>query len=1315
GRLDVPVPPPLTEELVRVARSLSVPLKSVLLAAHVKVMGLLSGRHDVMTGLLENGRPEIADGERILGLFLNAVCFRLELTGGTWEDLVLSTFAAEREQAPHRRYPLSELQRARGGQPLFDTVFNFTHFHVYRELRRLPGIEVLGADASEQTYYDLTVQANLDHDTSRLRLELDYRRSAFGPGQIEAVAAAWQRVLAAIVAAPGEREDASPLLSAAERHTLLSEWNDSAGAPVPALGLHQLFESQAARTPDAPAAFADGETLTYRDLSARANRLARHLRRLGIGPESLCGVALERSPDLLVAILAVLKAGGAFVPLDPRAPAERLAFMLADSGVQVLLTVESFAAGLPPHGARTVLLDRDHGAWAAQAEHDPGLPAAPGQLAYVIYTSGSTGTPKGVLGHHGGTLNRLLWMWETFPYEPGEVCCQKTFLSFVDSIAEIFGPLLRGVPSVLVPDDVARDPERLLAVLASRGVTRLVLVPSLLRVLLDAPGDLAGRVPRLSHWVASGESLPAELAERFAERMPGRVLLNIYGSSEVAADVTWAPASAAAGFSGVPVGRPIANCRVYVLDARLQPVPPGATGQVAVGGAHVARGYLHHPALTAERFVPDPFGEEPGGRLYLMGDLGRYRVDGHLELLGRIDRQVKVRGVRVEIGEVEAALLRHPGVRQAVVHAWDGAGEPRLTSYVVGEGEPAPGPAELREFLRGRLPEPMTPTAWVTLAALPLTPSGKIDRRALPPPSAPGEEAERSFVAPRTPAEELLAGIWADVLDLPRVGIEDDFASLGGHSLLATQVVSRIRETLKVELPLRRLLESPTVAELASELAAGNREELPPPVAPVPRGGDLPLSFAQQRLCFLDGLTPGNPVYNLPGAVRLSGALDVAALAGSVAEVVRRHEALRTTFDTAAGRSRQVIAPAGPVPLPVLDLSGLPSAAREREAWSLVSEEARRPFDLVRGPLLRALLLRKDGGEHWFLLTLHHVVSDGWSQGIFIEELAGLYAANAAGYPAALPPLPVQYADFAAWQRAWLDGPVLARQVGYWKRQLEGLPVLALPADRPRPEASSHRGAVERLRLGKDLVDGARALARREGSSLFMTLLSAFAILLSYRSGQEDLAIGTDVANRNVRETERMIGFFVNQLVLRVGLAGDPTGREVIARVRQVALGAYAHQDLPFEKLVETLAPARELNRTPLFQVKFVLQNAPRPPLAAAGLTLAPLEIDTGTAKFDLLWNLWESEEGGISGALEYSVDLYERATAKRLFALYERVLADLVARPEAPQSAYREALAAWEREQREAEEEAWVQSSLNRFKSIKPKKIRIDSKERSS
>jgi amino acid adenylation domain-containing protein len=1306
----------LSDGLERLARDLSVPLKSVLLAAHVKVMSLFSGATDVLTGLLWNGRPEIADGERILGAFLNALCFRLRLRGESWEELVRSAFAAERELLPHRRYPLSELLGTRGGTPLFDSLFNFTHFHVYGELTKLPGVEVLDAFASDQTYYDLTAQFNQDHATSQIRLWLDHRTGGFGPGQIEAIGGTYLRVLSSMVAEPRQREDASPLLAPAERHQLLVEWNHR-GAPEPwEGGLHELFERQAARTPDATALIQDGRTWSYREVDARSNRLARHLRANGfggIGVESRAAVCLERSLDLVVAILAVLKAGGAYVPIDPREAPERLAYMLDDSEARVLLTWERLSDRISgswlADPARTVFLDRAEGALTAFPDAGLGIPATADRLAFVIYTSGSTGRPKGVLGLHGPALHRFRWMWRQMPFAAGEVCCQKSFLSSVDSVWEVFSPMLQGVPSVLLSDAVVRDHERLLEALAGERVTRLPLVPSLLRLLLDLYPDLAERLPDLKYWICSGEALPSDLARRFAERMPGRVLRNLYGATE-AASSAWYDVRLGAGTTGVPLGRPLGR-QVYVLDSRLQPVPPGVPGQLAVGGPVLARGYLHHPDLTAQKFIPDPFGETPGGRLYLTGDLGRHRPDGILEILGRVDHQVQVRGFRVELGEIEAVLATHPGIRQVVVKGWDEAGETRLAAYVVAEGSPAPTSipitaAELRDFLRPRLPEHMIPAAFVTMDALPLIAIGKVDRKALPPPAAE-EGPGRDAAAPRTPTEEVVAGIWADVLGLERVGIHDDFYDLGGHSLLATQVVSRVRRALEVELPLLRLFETPTVAGLAEGIDAGRRGETLPRIVPVPRDGDLPLSFAQQRLCFLDGLTPGNPVYNLPGAVRLSGPLDVEALGRSLGEIARRHEALRTRFVTAAGVSRQVIDPELALPLAVVDLRSLPAAARQAEALRLVHLEARHPFDLARGPLLRARLLRRTEEESWFLLTLHHAVSDGWGHGVLVDELVRIYEAFAAGRPSPLPPLPVQYADFAAWQRQWLRGAALERQVDYWKQQLAGLPVLALPTDRPRPAESSHRGGVERIRMPRRLVDAARALCRREGASLFMTLLAAFEIVLHHASGQEELVVGTDLANRNLAETEGLIGFFVNQLVLRTDLSGDPTGRELLARVRRVALDAYAHQDLPFDRLVEILKPPRELNRTPLFQVKFVLQNAPRPPLRVSGLELERLELDTGTAKFDLLLNVWETEDG-LTGALEHSTDLFDTATAARLLALWELALSGLAERPDSRLSELRQTLAAAEQERRRAQEEAWTRSSLSRFKSIRPRAVAV-------
>jgi len=687
----------------------------------------------------------------------------------------------------------------------------------------------------------------------------------------------------------------------------------------------------------------------------------------------------------------------------------------------------------------------------------------------------------------------------------------------------------------------------------------------------------------------------------------------------------------------------------------------------------VARGYLNRPELTAERFIPDPFTSPsvPGARLYKTGDLARYLPDGNIEFLGRVDHQVKVRGFRIELGEIEAALGQHPALQAAIVLAWeDGAGTKRLVAYVVPEKDTAPGVSELRSFLQEKLPDYMVPSAFVTLDALPLTPTGKVDRRALPAPDGARPEVENVYVAPRTPEEEIVAGIWAQILGLERVGIHDNFFELGGHSLLATRLVSRLRDDLQVEVPLRTLFETPTVAGLAESIRRkmwAAQDLSIPPIQPVPRDRDLPLSFAQQRLWFLDQLEPGSPFYNIPTAVRLTGPLDVAALERTLNEIVRRHEALRTTFETVDGRARQVIAPELTVPLPVTDLTDLPETEREAEALQLATQEAQRPFDLARGPLLRARLLRLGREDHVALLTMHHIVSDGWSMGILIQEIAALYEAFSSGRPSPLQELPIQYADFAHWQREWLQGEILEAQLSYWKQQLDGSPpLLELPTDRPRPAVQSFRGRTQAFALPKDLSKAIKDLGHQEGATLFMTLLAAFQSLLYRYTGQETINVGTPIANRTQSEIEGLIGFFVNTLVMRADLSGDPSFRELLKRVREMALGAYAHQDLPFEMLVDALQPERNLSHSPLFQVMFVLQEAPMGAQALSNLTLRGVEAETGVAKFDLTLSMAEDGDG-LGGVFEYNVDLFDAATIERMIAHFQRLLEGIVADPNRP------------------------------------------------
>ena len=763
--------------------------------------------------------------------------------------------------------------------------------------------------------------------------------------------------------------------------------------------------------------------------------------------------------------------------------------------------------------------------------------------------------------------------------------------------------------------------------------------------------------------------------------------------------------------AAVPVGRPISETRVFLLDGGLRPVPVGVVAELYIGGEGVARGYLNRPDWTAERFVPDPSGREPGGRLYRTGDRARYRPTGEIEFLGRIDRQVKVRGFRIEPGEIEAVLRSHAGISEAVVVVReDVPGDRRLVAYVVPRrpGE-VPGGAELRALLASRLPEPMLPAAIVVLAELPLTPNGKVDRRALPSPE-PERGLEPAAPCFRTLTEELLAAIWSEVLGVERIGGRDDFFELGGHSLLATQVVSRIRESFRVELPLRALFEAPTVVELADRiervLAAG--EELTaPPIEAVPRDGELPLSFAQQRLWVAWRLDPDSAAYNVPLAIRLRGALLVSDLRESLGAAVRRHEMLRTLFREDESGPVQVILPAAPLDLPVVDLGGLPAAAREAELRRLGDAEAGRPFDLSRGPLTRTTLLLLQPEEHAFLLTMHHIISDGWSLRLLLREVMSSYEASHGGKAPPLPDLPVQYGDFAVWQRRFLTEGHLATHLDYWRRHLAGAPPhLDLPTDRPRPPVQAFRGKVLGEVLPATLSGSLKTLGRRENATLFMVLLAAFDVVLHHWTGQDDLVVGTDIAGRARIETEPLIGFFINQLVLRTDLTGNPSFRVLLRQVREVTLNAHLHQDLPFDRLVEALGVERDPGRSPLFQVQLTLQNLPAFPAQARGLAVEPQSSETRTSKLDLLFALKDGEEG-LALAVEYDSDLFETTTIRRLIRSFESVLQHVAGMPDTSLAELREKLSRSERERRQSEEKELADVSARLFGAVRRRPAR--------
>ncbi len=1246
----------LTRQIAGLSRREGATPFMVVLAAFQTVLGRWAGQEDLAVGSPIAGRTRM-EVEDLIGFFVNTLVLRGDLRGDpTVRDLLVRTRRMVLATHEHQHLPFEKLVeelspvRQLGRTPLFEAMLAFQT--ALPGAPELPGLEVeiVPVDPGVAKF-DLLL--DLTERGGELVGWLEHDADLFEAPTLDRLLGHFEALLSGMVSSSGERVFGLPLLSAAERHQIL-EWNASAVARPAEASIPALFLEQVDRTPEQEAVRFAGESLTYRDLEERSSRLARHLRRLGVGPEVVVGIALDRSLELIIALYATLKAGGAYLPLDLSHPDERLAFLLAEAGAPVVLTLAEHAPRFAGSRAAVVRLDAERSVIEAESTDRPPLEIRGDHLAYVIFTSGSTGAPKGAMNTHAAIANRLLWMQEAYRLDASDRVLQKTPSTFDVSVWEFFWPLIAGATLVIARPEGHRDSSYLLRTIHDEAITVLHFVPSMLQVFLDEPG-VEEAASRLRQVMASGEALPADLASRFAERLPGVRLHNLYGPTEAAVDVTsW---TVEAGEPAVSLGRPIANLEIHILDRSFRPVPVGVAGELCIGGAGLARGYLGRPDLTPERFVPALSGA-PGARLYRTGDLACFRPDGRIEYLGRIDHQVKIRGLRIEPGEIEAAILGHSVVKEAVVVAReDRPGDRRLVAYLVpGQGELRI--EDLRASLRARLPEHMVPSAFMVLEALPLTANGKLDRRALP---APEGRPRAASVPPRTEAEQAIAGAWREALGLEAVGVDESFFDLGGHSLLATRVLSRIREAFRVDLPLRALFEEPTVAGLARRIeAAVQGPHLPSlPIVPIPRVGALPLSFAQQRLWFLDQLEPGAPLYNIPAALRATGPLDVPALTHALGEVGRRHEALRTTFASVEGAPVQVVQPPSAFSLPVVDLSGL--AEPEGPVLGLAAKEALRPFDLAQGPVWRALCLRLGPADHVLLVTMHHIASDGWSMGILVREVLTLYGAHLP-----LPELPVQYADYALWQRDRLQGDLLQNELAYWREQLASLPALELPTDRPRPAIRSHRGSNRPVELGADLTAGLRRLARREGTTLFMILLAAFEALLARHSGQRDLAVGSPIAGREHLEIEGLIGFFVNTLVLRGDLSGDPPFRTLLARARETVLAAHLHQEVPFERLVEELEPDRSPSRTPLFQVMLSLGNAPRDIPETRGLRLWRMdaaEILPPVARFDLSLAL-EEREGGLSGVWEHSAELFDATTIARMAGHLERLLAAVVADP---------------------------------------------------
>ena len=1272
--------PELSQGLNKLSREKGVTLFMTLLTAFNILLNRYTGETDILVGtpIANRTRSEL-DG--LIGFFVNTLVLRTDLAGNpSFSETLKQVRETATDAYDHQDLPFEMLvealqpERNMSYTPLFQVMFGLENEIV--NVIDLEGIKATPQPLEFKTAkFDLSLSIQVKE--AGLIASWEYNTDLFEQSTIERLSGHFINLLTGIIANPEQSIAQLPLLTESERCQLLVDWNQTQIDYKPELCLHQLFEQQVKLNPDAIAVRLENEFLTYQELNNRANQLGHYLQSLGVKADGLVGIFVERSLEMIVGILGILKAGGAYVPLDVNYPKERITYIFEDTQLSILLTQSQLLEQLPAFQGTTICLDQDWSSIAKQSTVNPIVEVDQHNLAYIIYTSGSTGKPKGVMIEHRSIVNYILTAIREYNFTSDDQILQFSSICFDASIEEIFGSLLSGATLVLRTEDMLRSSEDFWQYCQKWQLTVLGIPTAYWHQLVsELTPTVLPILSNIKRIIVGGEAIqPAKVKQWHtitANYSPLPQLFNGYGPTE-ATIVTTIYEFTSPIVNNVPIGRPLSNIQVYILDTFLQPVPVGVAGELHIGGAGLARGYLNRPELTQEKFIPDPFSNYSDSRLYKTGDLARYLPDGNIEYLGRIDNQVKIRGFRIELGEIETVLSQYSAVKTAIVMAReDETEQKRLVAYVVSQAEGISAQqeqsllpvTELRQFLKAKLPEYMVPSAFVILESLPLTSNGKVDRRALP---APDFQSEEQYVAPRNPIEEILAAIWVKVLKVEQVGIHDNFFELGGHSLLATQLISRIRKAFKVEMPLRELFVAPTVAALAQVIKRVSEQEERTELPILPRGKDaeLPLSFAQTRLWFLDQFESDSSFYNIPLALRLEGNLNQDVLIQSLEEICDRHEALRTNFITIDGVATQVIQTQTPWTVTIVDLQPLSSREQEIASQELIPNQAIQPFDLARDPLIRANLVILSETEHILLVCMHHIVSDGWSMGVFLQELTDLYNAYIQNQPSSLKPLPIQYGDYTLWQKQWLQGDILQRQLDYWQKQLADAPaLLSLPTDRPRPAVQSFAGAHLPFTLSWELSQKLTQLTQEQGVTLFMTLLTAFDILLYRYTEQEDILIGTPITNRNRSELEGLIGFFVNTLVLRTDLSGNPSFNELLIRVREMAMDAYTHQDLPFEMLVEVLQPERDLSHAPLFQVDFLLQNEPLSQLELIGLTASPLLTESATAKFDLTLGM-ENTDKGLRGVWEYNTDLFERSTIERLAGNFVTLLEAIVANPQ--------------------------------------------------
>jgi len=1281
-RAPIALPENLTSAVNETSHRFGVTPFMTLLAAFQVLLYRYTGQEDVVVGspIANRRRPEV---EGLIGFFVNTLVLRADLSGSPSFKELLSRVkdtcvAADANQDLPFEKLVQELQpeRDQSRNPLFQVMFVLQN--ATPPFTGIPGLRIEPLEvATTRSPFDLSLFLR-ERDGKYIGY-IEYRTDLFDRDRIERMAGHFQTLLEAIVADPEQPIAMLPIITDAERHQILVEWNNTVADYPKDKCIHQLFEEQAERTPDELALEFEEKQITYRELNRKANQLAHYLVSLGIGPEKLVGISIDRSIEIVVALLGILKAGGAYLPLDPAYPNERLRFMMEDAQVSVLLTHAKLVEDrgwrmedsdpqssiINPH-LEVVYLDRDWPIIEQQRTENPNSRNDSESLAYVIYTSGSTGQPKGVAIEHRNTVNLLYWAKSIYGSSELAGVFASTSICFDLSVFELFVPLSWGGKIILAENALSlRDA-------VNKRITLVNTVPSAMAALFTA-GVLPESIRAVN---LAGEPLRPDLVNQLYQTGTIEKVYDLYGPSET---TTYSTFTRRVGNGPATIGRPIANTHIYLLDSQLQPVPIGVTGEIYVGGAGVVRGYQNQPVLTKEKFISDPFSDDGVSRLYRTGDLARYLPDGNIEFLGRADNQVKIRGYRIELGEIERVLNQHPAVSDSVIVARDrgSLGDNELIGYVVSTEEPRTSVSELRGFLSGKLPEYMIPSSFVFLDDLPLSPNGKLDLSKFPQPEESLRDLNAVPIPLRSELEELIAGIWRDVLKTENIGVHDNFFALGGHSLLAIQIIARLQEAFNKDVPLRILFDAPTIEKLRHELETlirdGHAPELPP-IDRAPRDGPLPLSMNQEHLWRLDRLIPGTHFFNMPYIYQLSGPLNVVALEKSLKEIINRHEALRTVFATLEGYPIQIIKHSPEFQLPVIDLRNPLSVNLEEQAASIILEEREQPFDLAEGPLLRVKLLRLTDADYLLLLTLHHIISDQASMQLFRSELAVLYESFSHGNPSPLPDPPFQFADYAFWERSVLKQGLIDSQLSFWKRQLATpLAPLEFRTFDKREKKLRLRTSCQTVELEETLFQELKTLARQETFTPCMILITALAILLYRQTGQTDIRIGIIVANRGRKQTDRVIGHFVNTVILRTIISPDMTYRQILKRVKEASLAAYTHQEFSFEHLASLIEQGPKIDRESLFNVLVNYQSRSVDPVEIPGLTFAPLYWKHAGAvqnvtftTFDLILNLREASTK-LTGTVNYNADISNDAIIAGMMKCFNQILQNIIRDPAQP------------------------------------------------